>query len=206
MRIRGESPARGEEMKIIWILIALLPIAAVGAECDEDLFYVADESDQIVSHIGFDAEEDYEKNLSEAMGSIEIEDEYDSGLSLLEIDERDESLLPWAIEGFAGEDISSYVDRKAKEVTEEFEDVFAFEIPSRGTDNVFEPTFERVPEERRSLFGKPRVVPSKEDKQQETASQQDGAEREKNTSPKTAPSKKQLIIKGPDHNKNPQQN
>ncbi|NGX60183.1 MAG: hypothetical protein KR126chlam3_01352 [Chlamydiae bacterium] len=196
MRIRGESPARGEEMKIIWILIALLPIAAVGAECDEDLFYVAGESDQIVSHIGFDAEEDYEKNLSEAMGSIEIEYEYDSGLSLLEIDERDESLLPWAIEGFAGEDISSYVDRKAKEVTEEFEDVFAFEIPSRGTDNVFEPTFERVPEEKRSLFGRPRVVPSKEDKQQETASQQDDAEREKNTSPKTAPPKKQLIIKG----------
>lgn len=147
-------------MKNHWIFFSILPIAAFAGGSDGDLFYIADEKDQALLHISFDAEDDFDESLSDTIGSLDLQDYDTSSLSLLEMDENDRSLLPWAPEGLS-ENFSVYVERRAKEIEEDFDNVFAYELPAMGQKKEYEPTHEKVPRER-SLFGKPRVVPSRE--------------------------------------------
>lgn len=183
-------------MKAGWIILAILPIVAFSVQGEDDFFYIADESDQTLLHIAFDAEDDYKENLSDM---IEIEDYDTGGLSLAEIDEKDPSLLPWAIDGLESEEISSFIERKTKEITEDFDDVFAYELPTRGYENVYEPTFEKISKERRNLFGKPRVVPAKERKQQSSTH----TDQKKLKRPIAAEKGKKLVITAPEKKMRP---
>jgi len=128
-----------------WIIMIIMPIVAFGAKKTDDLFNIEDSSKHSLLHIAFDEEDDFSSEESE--------------LSLLEIDEHDESLLPWEIDDLAGDDISSFIEQRATDISEEYDDVFAFDLPSPKGEA--QPTFEQISKEKRSLFAKPRVVASK---------------------------------------------
>lgn len=107
----------------------------------------------------------------EALRHIEQESPFDDGfdttdsLSLLEIDEEDESLIPWVSGDLATEEFTDIFDRKSDPVHEEFEDVFAYEMPGYGEGVHCMPTYEKVTEERRRLFNRPKVVESNPESQ-----------------------------------------
>ena len=130
-----------------WIIMTIMPIVAFGAKKTDDLFYIEDASKQPLLHIAFDAEDDFSSDESE--------------LSLLEIDEQDESLLPWEIDDLASDEISSFIEQRASDISEDYDDVFAFDLPSPKGE--VEPTLERISKEKRNLFAKPRIVASKKE-------------------------------------------
>lgn len=126
--------------------MTLMPIVAFGAKKADDIFNIEDTSEQSLLHFAFDTD-DFTSS--------------ESGLSLLEIDEQDESLLPWEIDDLASDEISSFIEQRATDIAEEFDDVFAFDLPSPKGET--EPSFEQISREKRNLFAKPRVVASKEE-------------------------------------------
>ncbi len=123
---------------------------------DEDFFYIGDHSNEALLHLAFDSEDD--------CLCVEHEDFDNQGLSLLEMDERDESLIPWSEERLATEDFTSIIERRAHEMSEEFDDVFAYEVPLNEHTHL-EPSFESVSKEPHHFFGRPKVVQSKPDEQ-----------------------------------------
>ncbi|MDN3506302.1 MAG: hypothetical protein P0S96_03635 [Simkaniaceae bacterium] len=123
-----------------WIIMTLMPIVAFGAKKADDIFNIEDFSDQSLLHIAFDTD-DFTSSESE--------------LSLLEIDEQDESLLPWEIDDLTSDEISSFVELRATDIAEEFDDVFAFDLPSPKGET--EPTIEKISREKKSLFAKGRA-------------------------------------------------
>ncbi len=129
------------------LILALLPIAVYGGQAKSDLFSFSERGDEYLHHIEVE---------------VEAEEAFDEtqSLSLLEIDESDESLIPWSAESLACDDFTDLLDRRAAEVYEEFEDVFAYETPCYGEGVACKPTYEKVTEERRRLFQRPKVVES----------------------------------------------
>jgi hypothetical protein len=121
--------------------MALLPVLAFGAKKTDDLLFIADSSKPLL-HIAFDDDE-----FSEA----------ESELSLLEIDEQDASLLPWDLDELDSEELSSVMQSRAAEIADEYEDVFAFDLPSPTSE--LEPSYEKVKKKPQS-YAKPRVVTS----------------------------------------------
>lgn len=140
------------------MLIAILPVIT-SLYGESDFFYVAEESEDALFQLGLEAQEDL----------MEVDDYNTEGLSLIEMDEQDESLIPWALDTLASEDVSSYIEERALELTEEFDDVYAYGLPQERS--AFEPTFEKVPEMEKKLFSRPRIVPLKENPVQEVQSE-----------------------------------
>jgi len=136
-------------MKIKWVLVAIMPVVA-SLYGGDDFFYVAEESEDALFQLGLEAQEDL----------MEVDDYNTEGLSLMEMDEQDESLVPWALDTLASEDVSSYIEGRALELSEEFDDVYAYGLPADRS--AFEPTYEKVPEMEKKLFSRPRIVPLKE--------------------------------------------
>ena len=64
--------------------------------------------------------------------------------------------LPWDDE-VASEGPASYIESKSRMTVPDFDDVFCFDVQDQKT---YEPTQERVSEQRRRLSGRPKVVPS----------------------------------------------
>lgn len=180
-------------MKKYWILTALLPICVFAKESQDDFLYIADD-DLTLLHIDFDAEEDYNEQLSDSADALQSKTYQDPSLSLLEIDENHSSLLPWSDEKL-GEEATSYVERRANQIAEEYDDVFANEPFSSRRGAEYQPTYERVPKEQRQFFVKPKVVPSKED---EYSEQPNKRKSKRPPIAKKGEKGKQLVIKGPD--------
>lgn len=162
-------------MKALKLIAAAFPILMFASVAERDLFPVDDKK---LMHIAFDQEEDFIGSLTESLGSLELGERETSELGFLEIDENSEELLPWSAEKLS-EDLSSYIEKKAKQVMEEYDDVFSYEITYPGRPVQATPTLERVPEKKNSLFSNnSTALPSKSE--------------EKVT--KKNPSKKEFII------------
>ena len=157
MRLRG-CLQRGVNMK--WMLVAMLPIAAFCAQADEDYLYIGGASNESLLHFAFDAEDD--------CLCTEYEDFDSQSLSLFEMDERDASLIPWSSDRLASEDFTSFIEQRAHEINEEFDDAFAYELYDNRD---LEPTFENVSKEKHHLFGRPKVVQSKPDAEEKRKSE-----------------------------------
>ncbi len=171
-------------MKMKWMLLAILPVVT-SLYGEGDFFYVAEESEDALFQMGLEAQEDL----------LSADDYNTEGLSLMEMDERDESLVPWALDTLASEEISSYIEERALRLSEEFDDVYAYGLPEDR--NAYEPTLEKVPEMEKKLFSRPRVVPLKENPVQIVQSEPelDVAAQESIETP--APVKKEFVEKAP---------
>lgn len=129
------------------LILAALPIVAYCQSARSDLFTFSEKEDEYLHHIEVE---------------MEPEETFDQtqSLSLLEIDEGDESLIPWSAEDLACDDFDIRLERRAAEIYEEFEDVFAYEMPCYGEGIPCKPTYEKVTEERKRLFHRPKVIES----------------------------------------------
>lgn len=134
-------------MKKILVLIALFPIAAYSSHLEEDFFTINEHGTDALLHFSFEDEEDMDFFNSPK-------------LSFLEMEESQEALLPWATEKFSQKGISVFSDDMESDF-EEFEDeVFSYTKQGYEAKGNCLPTLEKVPEGRKHLFGRPKVVPS----------------------------------------------
>lgn len=150
---RDLIPIIGENMKSCSVLFILFLLRTLEIYAGEEVFHMAGKNESFFMDIAFDFEGDFD-------ASMDLR-EYDSlGLSLFEMDERDSDLLPWAAEGLE-EDLTGYIEKRAKEIVEEWDDVFVYDIPLQGQKTLLKPTLERIPQKKKSLFEKARPFPSK---------------------------------------------
>lgn len=133
MRQALQCGLRGKEkMRTAWILAILPVLAYARGEC---LICPEDDRDEVLHHIERDAE-----TIEEAA----------EGLSLLEMDERDPSLLPWVTEELVIENFEDLFDRKTAQADEEVEDVFSYDLPCYGKNR--SPSYEKIPATKRRLL------------------------------------------------------
>lgn len=165
MRSRGANKSKGPVMKNTWVLLTVLPIAGFAQE-GEDFFYFNDKHDEALFHIAYEEQGEFDSNHSDASAIVEKE-EFDSEmLSLFESDLDLREDLPWD-EEMTTEEITVYVEKKARHMTPDYDDVFAYDAPSLGEKKTFAPTSERVPDGNRHFFGRPKVVHAKPDPEAE---------------------------------------
>lgn len=172
MRIGGNAYYLKVNMKYYWILFLIsTSITVYSKSLEKSFFNIKKDNEQALDHIALDSEEVFENDF---LDESETSKEDHIGHSLLEIDEKDESLLPWIEENLLEEgleeDMNAYVQKKAKEIAHECDDVFSYEFFSEGQQESYRPTFERIPEEKKSIFVKPKLVPIKEEKISEETS------------------------------------
>ena len=143
-------------MKSCSVFFIFFLLRTLGVCAGEEVFHIAGKNGLSFMDIALDFEGDFDESMDLS--------EYDTlGLSLFEMDERDSALLPWAAEGL-GEDLTGYIEKRAKEIVEEWDDVFVYDIPLQGQKTVLKPTLERIPQEKRSLFEKTAPSSSKGEK------------------------------------------
>jgi hypothetical protein len=150
--------------KIYWALIALFPIAAHCSWTGEDLITINEHGCDALLHFAYEDEEE-----------VDFLDTPE--LAFLEMEESSEALLPWASEKFAERGIS-ILDEEIGGAFEEFEDeVFSYTTQGYEAQGNCMPTLEKVPDGRKQLFGRPKVVPSsrpKEEREEKKVSSKKG--------------------------------
>ncbi len=133
-------------MKTSWMILSVLPIAAFCQYEASDLFYTGDQGNEALLNIVFED------------GDLEELEAYDSqGLSLLEIDEDDDLLIPWMTEELSSQDVSGFLK---EEMSEEFDEIFAYDNSTEETQQ-YKPSLEKIPEGKHQIASRPRVIQSK---------------------------------------------
>jgi len=148
-------------MKKSWIVCSLFPLTAFCQNVEEPLFDFGQTEEASLFHIL------YEDEGQEAMEVINTEEFDREDLGIFEKQEEEKkSSSPWAADERIVEEFIPFLERD-EEIGEEFDDAFAYEIPSQEGKGQYRPTFEKVPQEKRHLlFGRPRVVQVKPKEEQ----------------------------------------
>jgi hypothetical protein len=129
-------------------LILTLPVLAFGQYSSEkNILTFSDQQEEALSYI-------------EQGSPLDNDFDHSDSLSLFEINEEDESLILWVPEGLATEEFIELFDQKSDPVCERFEDVFTYEMPGYGEGMHWMPTYEKIAEEKRRLFNRPKVIES----------------------------------------------
>ncbi len=103
-------------------------------------------------------EYEIEKELSQSIGAIEMDDFDSEGLSLfgMELEEGEELLFPWG----GREDFSAFVEEKARAALADIDDEFMDEAEA-SVETVMIPSTERIPTRSNKLLSsRPRIIPS----------------------------------------------
>ena len=138
--------------------------------------------------------EETEEYAKDSQDSLELGDCTHEGLSLWEVDETDESLLPWGIELSSQDEFSNFIEKRAQEINEEFEDVFVLEHGQQKQANPYLPTIEKGSTKRREgLGGRPKVVQAQPEKGEGEAVAAQGQEPRKRESAKEGTPKRSLV-------------
>lgn len=160
VQVRGELSGEIGIMKKIGILMTLIPFLACAQTCaknrkeckDNDLFYVEDSFNDFLGHIEYeneDVEAFHTENQEKSESKIVSRQQTSVSPGLCE-----------ALDTASEEKISSFVEKRAAEINEEYEEMMGYDFPTRNEVDEYTPTFERVPEQQRQqLIGtRPRVV------------------------------------------------
>lgn len=126
--------------------ILIFPALVFGQQLSkDDIITFKNKKEDILNEI--EKESGFNKNLDKK-----------NDLSLIEIDENEESFLNWSESDLSSEELSHIYENRTDQIHEEFEDVFAYEVPGYRDDECSVPTFEKVPEVKGYLIGRPKVV------------------------------------------------
>jgi len=142
-------------------VLTLLPFLGFSYAGEDDFFYFNDTKEEALYHIAQEGEGDF--NAPVTFHDFTEKDEFDQETaSLFEADLDFPEELPWD-EEMSSKEITAYVEKKARRITPDYDDVFSYDAPSHGEGKTYAPTSERVPEGSHHFFGRPRVVHSQSD-------------------------------------------
>ncbi len=146
-------------MKILGILIALAPTLIYSAPLEtttsnpfeNSVFYLDEEGEEFLTQIEYESE-DIECFHRE-------NHELGSETPIFEAKDSPSQGLCEALDLAAEEEISNFVEKRASEINDEYEEIMGYNFPTRNKVAKYTPSLERVPENRKNLIGsRPKVV------------------------------------------------